>query len=114
MVEAIQGTFSSVIGVKAKVSKSLCGWGNDRDGIENIEESSILFRNITIFAHQKMKNMEYGQNDNTPPMACEAALAYNPIIPSATISELEQECLPLEESKRLVLEMVHHHFRPET
>ena len=54
--------------------------------------------------------MDYGQNENKPTIASEAALAYEPITETVTRSEVEKECLPLAESKRLVIEMVHQHF----
>ncbi len=57
--------------------------------------------------------MDYGQNENKPTIASEAALAYNPVAEAATRSEVEKDCLPLAESKRLVLEMVHKHYHPE-
>lgn len=60
-----------------------------------------------------MQIMDYGQNENKPTTASEAALAYEPIIETATRAEIEKGCLPLAESKRLVLEMIHKHFHPE-
>lgn len=57
--------------------------------------------------------MDYGQNENKPTIASEAALAYNPVTKAATRSEVEKDCLPLAESKHLVLEMVHRHYHPE-
>ena len=57
--------------------------------------------------------MDYGQNENKPTIASEAALAYHPVTEAATRSEVEKDCLSLAESKRLVLEMVHKHYHPE-
>ena len=56
--------------------------------------------------------MDYTQEDTAPSMAAEAALALEPIVETVSCSEIERDCLPLEESKRLVLEMVHRHFHP--
>lgn len=57
--------------------------------------------------------MDYTQKDTTPSMVAEAALAFEPTVETVSYSEIERDCLPLEESKRLVLEMVHRHFHPE-
>lgn len=46
-------------------------------------------------------------------MANEAALAYNMADKTTTMAELEAECMPLEESKRLLLEKVHQHYHPK-
>ena len=56
--------------------------------------------------------MDYTQEDTAPSMAAEAALAFEPTVETVSYSEIERDCLPLEESKRLVLEMVHLHFHP--
>ena len=58
--------------------------------------------------------MDYGQHDIKPTMAAEAALAYEPTTRLVSHSKIEKECLSLEDSKRLVLDMVHRHFHPES
>lgn len=70
-----------------------------------------VFQFITIFAI-KIVQMEYTQDDISPTLAAEAALEYDSIVESVTFSEIERDCLSLEESKRLVLDMVHRHFHP--
>ena len=56
----------------------------------------------------------YDQDHTNPSMASESAVALDPV--TATISEsvLAEECLSLEESKKLVVDMVHHHYHPES
>lgn len=58
--------------------------------------------------------MDYGQHDIKPTMAAEAAVAYEMTTELVSRSKIEKECLPLEVSKRLVLEMVRQHFHPES
>ena len=58
--------------------------------------------------------MEYdSQEESKSTMANEAALAYNIADKTTSIAELEAECMPLEESKRLLLEKVHQHYHPK-
>lgn len=63
---------------------------------------------------------EYEQSDNQNEMLAESALSYAVPMPSDTIivnsmtrEELNEKCYSLEESKRLLTEMIHKHFHPE-
>ncbi len=58
--------------------------------------------------------MDYKQHDIQSTVASEAELAYESVMKQTSRSEIEKECLSLEESKRLILEMVHRHFHPES
>ena len=58
--------------------------------------------------------MDYEEKDTEPTMASESALAYEPIARIARRSDIEATCMTLEESKKLVLEMVHNHFHPKS
>ena len=66
----------------------------------------------------KMK--EYEQSDNQNEMLAEPALSYAVPMPSDTIivnsmtrEELNEKCYSLEESKRLLTEMIQKHFHSE-
>lgn len=58
--------------------------------------------------------MEYdSQEESKSAMASEAALAYKVADKTTSMAELEAECMPLEESKQLLLEKVHKHYHPK-
>ena len=58
--------------------------------------------------------MDYdSQEERKTTMASEAALAYEVSTKTTTLAELEEECMTLEESKRLLLERVHQHYHPQ-
>ena len=74
----------------------------------------MLLKNLFIFAGEKRRKMEYdSQEERKTTMASEAALAYEVSTRTTTLAELEEECMPLEESKRLLLERVHQHYHPQ-
>lgn len=58
--------------------------------------------------------MEYNQNDNEITKASEPAVAYEALTPQIDSVEIERECLPLEESKRILLDRVRRHYHPES
>jgi len=69
---------------------------------------------LFIFAGEKQPNMEYdSQEERKTTMASEAALAYEVSTKTTTLAELEEECMILEESKRLLLERVLQHYHPK-
>lgn len=55
----------------------------------------------------------YDQDHSNPTMASESAVALEPATSTVTEAVLAEECLSLEESKKLVVEMVHRHYHPE-
>ena len=58
--------------------------------------------------------MDYdSQEESKTTMASEAALAYDISVKTISEAEIESECMPLEESKRLLLERVHQHYHPQ-
>ena len=57
--------------------------------------------------------MDYNQKDNEVTMASEPAVAYVALPPQVDSAEIERECLSVEESKRILLEKVHHHYHSE-
>ena len=56
----------------------------------------------------------YDQDHTNPSMASESAAALEPVTDSISESVLAEECMTLEESKKLVVDMVHRHYHPES
>ena len=64
-----------------------------------------------IFAKTKHTMCKpYDQEQTNPSMASESAAALEPVTDSISESVLAEECLTLEESKKLVVDMVHRHY----
>ena len=67
-------------------------------------------KNCTFAKTKHTMCKPYDQEHTNPSMASESAFALEPVTDAISESVLAEECLSLEESKKLVVDMVHRHY----